>query len=348
MVKRLFLISLSCLGMFLSCCNKETAKVTVSPQVATVSVPGSSSNCAIWNHPTDPTLSLIIGSDMEGEGGLYCWDLKGETVFYYGPLIKPTGLDVRYGFSLGSEKVDIVVVGTHENNTLRVLKIDQSTRQLIDITIPEGISTGAVYQIEGLCLYQHPSTGATTAFVSVAKSHADLIQISLIDNGSGQVNGKIIRSFGGKEVRSLIYALCADDEEGFLYCTDQSSGILKFHADPTSGEELVSRFATGDGITGNRAGLALYLCPNLKGYLILSSPDDNQLKIYDRSGNNALVLTMDKTGSINTNGIAVTSCQTGQFPHGFVVCQNDDQSNYVLYDWSDIARHQLLKCYCKP
>ncbi|MBS0653318.1 MAG: phytase [Verrucomicrobia bacterium] len=346
MLNKIGLLCIATLGLLLNSCSTDSPSVSVSPKVKTTSVAGDADDCAIWIHPTDRNLSLIIGNDKKGAGGLYGWNLQGEIVFYYGPFIKPINLDIRYGFSLGSEKVDILVVGTHADNTLRVFKIDPDQRKLIDVTIPGGIQTGAGYQIYGLSLYQNPLTGAVSAFVSQAKAQADLIQIALSDNGNGRVQGSILRTFGGKEVQNVVEGMCADDKLGYLYCSDENIGIMKFYAEPERGNDLINRFASNDGIKGDREGLALYQCSFDRGYLILSSQGNNQLKIFDRAGNNQFLMTVNKSGSTKTDGVSATSCDVGPFPHGFVVCHNDENANFVLYDWDEIATDQLLKCSC--
>ncbi len=344
MLKKILALCLASLVPMLNSCNAGLA--SVFPKVKTESVAGDADDCTIWIHPTNRDLSLIIGNDKKGGGGLYGWDLQGNIVFYYGPFIKPISLDIRYGFSLGSEKVDILVVGTHADNTLRAFKIDPDQRRLIDVTAPEGILTGANYQIYGLTLYQNPKTKAVSAIISQGKSHADLIQIALKDNGNGFVQGKAIRAFGGKEIRNIVGGMCADDDLGFIYCSDEDVNVLKFHAEPDLGGELVARFAADDGIKGDREGISLYRCSDNRGYLILSSQGNNQLKLYDRTGNNQFIMTIKKGGSTKTDTLSATSCQVGPFTHGFVVCHNDENANFVLYDWDDIAQDKLLKCSC--
>ncbi len=35
----------------------------------------------------------------------------------------------------------------------------------------------------------------------------------------------------------------------------------------------------------------------------------------------------------------------GPFPHGFLFC-HDENANFFLYDWDDIAKDKLVKCSC--
>ncbi len=320
--------------------------VYVSPAGKTHPVPGDTDDCAIWIHPTDPSLSLIIGNDRKGEGGLYGWDLKGHLIFYYGPLLKPVNVDIRYGFTLGNEKIDILVVGTHADNTLHVFKIDPILRNLVDITIPGGIKTQAEYQLYGLSLYQNPTTGEVSAFVSEQKNRKPIRQIALKDVGNGQVGGEFIRQFGELDIKSMVKGMYADDELGYLYCCDQNSAVLKYYADPAQGNQLIDRFATIDEDSGELEAVAVYRCPNLKGYLLLSSLGNHEIRIYDRNNRNEFLMTVKKRGVTRTDGMEVSSCPVGLYPHGFVICHDKESADFVLYNWDDIAGSELNKCTC--
>lgn len=346
MFNKILLLAAVSLCLVLTSCNGSSSGVTIAPVGKTGSVLGYADDCAIWIHPTNRSLSLILGNDKRGGGGLYGWDLHGKLIFYYAPLPKLINLDIRYGFPLGSEKVDILVTGTHTDNTLRVFKIDPVSRKLTDVTVANGIPTGADYQISSLSLYQNPHTGQTSVFISQAKSHADIIEIVLEEGGVDQVQGTVVRTFGGEEIKTTVEGMCTDDELGYLYCCDERSSILKFYADRAQGNALVNRFALEDGIKAGREGIGLYSCPEGQGYLLVSTPGHQELKIYERSGNNRFIMTARKKGSIETHGIAVTSCSLGHFPHGFIVCHNRKGANFVLYDWDDISHNQLLKCTC--
>ena len=336
---------LSLMTLFTSCSQSDST-VSVSQQGETESVLGVTDDCAIWIQPTDRSLSLIIGNDRRGEGGLYGWDLNGKVVFYYGPLVKPVNLDLRYGFKLGNETVDILVVGTHVDNTLHVFKVDPQTRALEDITVPGGIQTHVQYQLYSLSLYQNIETKNVYAFVSQGKSQEALLQILLEDAGNGKVKGSIVRTFGEEYIQGIVKGMYVDDELDYLYCCDQRNAVLKFHADPKLGNELVGRFATADGIEGDRDAIALYRCPDGKGYLLLSCHGHHQIKMYDREGDNPFIMTVHKKGEAPTDGIEVTSCELDEYPHGFVICHNPTEANFVLYNWDDIATDRLQKCTC--
>lgn len=331
----------------IGCSASDHKTIFISPTGKTQPVPGETSDCAIWIHPTDRSLSLIIGNDQKGVGGLYAWDLKGHLVFYYGPLLKPSNIDVRYGFKFGGELIDVLVVGTHHNNTLHVLKIDPILRNLVPISDPVGISTNIDYQLYGLALYQHPGQGDLSVFISQGKSRSSIMQMALKEGPQGTVIGEVLRQFGQEEVQSIVQGMYVDDELGYLYCCDKTSGVLKFHADPTLGNALIQRFAVADGIEGDREAIGLYQCADQKGYLLLSCLGKHEIKIYDRAGNNPLLLTVKKRGVTHTDGMEVSSCAVGAYKHGFMVCHDNETADFVIYNWDDIAQNQLEKCACK-
>ena len=114
---------------------------------------------ALWVHPTDRALSLLIGNDKQG--ALEVYDLDGTlrqrivtaTTFW-------GNVDVRQGVRIGSQTLDVVV---SYNGGLRVYTVNPATRMLQLITDGTGlIATGGG---EGLCLYDSATTGDVSANV---------------------------------------------------------------------------------------------------------------------------------------------------------------------------------------
>jgi len=94
---------------FLSCSkvfNKGEKKGAV-PTLTTSSVHGDADECALWIHPKDKSLSVLIGNDKSSGGALHVWDMEGREIYKTAPLDQPVGVDVRTGFSLGESIVDI-------------------------------------------------------------------------------------------------------------------------------------------------------------------------------------------------------------------------------------------------
>src|SRR5688500_12548732 len=86
---------------------------------------------AIWVNPWDRSQSLVIGTDKSAKN-LEVYDLGGRRLQRIPDANESVNnVDVRYGFPLGGEFVDIVVTG---GGDIAVYKIDPSTRQLADVT----------------------------------------------------------------------------------------------------------------------------------------------------------------------------------------------------------------------
>ena len=76
----------------------SSGSVTAAGETAPVPHSGDAADDpAIWVHPTDPSLSTIIGTDKLG--GLAVYDLGGKQLFYYADS-SPNNVDVRYKFPL--------------------------------------------------------------------------------------------------------------------------------------------------------------------------------------------------------------------------------------------------------
>ncbi|MDP5027094.1 MAG: phytase, partial [Flavobacterium sp.] len=65
------------------------AKNALQPKIITENTPHDTDDPAIWIHPTNPSSSLIIGTDKDSDGGLYLYDLNGKIIKKSIPLKRP-------------------------------------------------------------------------------------------------------------------------------------------------------------------------------------------------------------------------------------------------------------------
>ena len=318
--------------LFLAACTENKKP---NPKVVTTDVYGDADECAFWIDQKDPNKSVLIGNDKSDIGALYVWDLEGNLIFKTETLNRPVGVDVRYGMKIYNREVDIVVCGVRSSNELKVFEIDPNSRKLIDITTKDKILTKFPINTYGVCLYKRKDDGEIFAFVS-AKKRENIHQIQLRDDGRGGVKGVLIRSFGKKDQKSYVEGMIADDDFGYLYCSDEKKGILKYLANPKLKDNaLLSRFALDDNIKGDREGLGLYKKDLKSGYLVLSSQGNSEFKIYDRGGNNTFLKTVKPLGIKHTDGIAVTSVSIPpKFLKGIIACHSGAK-HFVFYDWQE-------------
>ncbi|MCI5052660.1 MAG: phytase [Simkaniaceae bacterium] len=308
-----------------------------SPKVTTTSMKRDADECDFWIDADDSSRSVLIGNDKETPGCLYVWDMEGKKLFETEPIIMPVGVSVRKGIKLGNREIDVVGTGVRSTNEIKIFEIDPKTRHLIDRTSKRGISSGFTYRTYGFCLYKRPSDGALFAFASDRKVN-EIHQIRLQDDGEGNFEGKLVRKFGKGDQKRFVEGMIADDELGYFYCCDERYSILKYWADPAKKDNrLLNKFALDDNIKKDREGLALYLEPQGKGYLIVSSQGNSSFNIYQREGNNAFVKQVKPKGVYYSDGIACTSTPIlPKFPKGVFAAHNDTDTNFVLYSWEEL------------
>jgi 3-phytase len=259
--------------------------ISVDPKVSTASVDDDADDPAIWIHHADPAKSVIIGTDKGDNGGLYVWDMQGRQLQYI-ELGNPNNVDVRYGMSVGGQRIDIAVTNIRSTREMKVYRINPTNGTLTDITTSGGIDTPQLGDPYGLCLYQRPSDGAMFVIQSTqVGATGNLHQYRLEDDGSGRVKGTYLRAFGNNTIEEYVEGLVADDELGYVYASDEPNAVRKYYADPDRGNnDQIVAFATGDGIAGDREGLAIYRCPGGTGYLLLSDQNGTDVKVYRREG----------------------------------------------------------------
>lgn len=328
----------------------HTSLSGIDPVVSTSCTAGDADDPAIWIHPSDPSKTVIIGTDKTA--GIYVWDINGNQLQHIPQGTGVNNVDVRYGMQLGSNLVDIVVANLSDIGKLAVFKVnpDYSSSDVLN-QIADKDSTNNDIQGDsyGFCLYQRPVDGALFVFER-PRSGGSLAQYLIDDDGTGNgIQVSLVRSlnYSGGVAEGFV----ADDELGFVYIAEESGGIHKYYADPDTGNnDPISLFATNDGISGDREGLGLYKCDDGLGYLVLSSQGNSTLKVYERLGINAFLKTVEPldhqgSGGLQTDGVDATSLAiTPNFPNGLLVIHDGPGKKFHLYDWADVAENDLTVC----
>ena len=302
----------------------------------------SADDPAVWVHPTDPSLSTIIGTDKRG--GLAVYGLDGHQLAYH-PDGNMNNVDLRYNFPLGGAAVDLVVATNRSNNSLAVYKVDPQTRLLVPVAarvIPSDLT------IYGICMYRSPVSGKYYAFVS-DRDNGGTEQWELFDNGAGLVDGRVVRTF---DVGGTHEGMAADDAYGRLYVAEEEVALWRYGAEPVDGDAraLVDVVGTSDvRLYADLEGLAIYHGANGSGYLLASSQGSNEFAAYDRvTGDYVARFRLGATPSgidqvSGTDGIEVLSYGLGPaFPDGIFIAQDDTNGklnqNFKAARWGDIAR----------
>ncbi|VTU00646.1 3-phytase : 3-phytase (Myo-inositol-hexaphosphate 3-phosphohydrolase) OS=Singulisphaera acidiphila (strain ATCC BAA-1392 / DSM 18658 / VKM B-2454 / MOB10) GN=Sinac_3868 PE=4 SV=1: Phytase [Gemmataceae bacterium] len=302
---------------------------------------------AVWVHPTDPALSLVIGSNKKG--GLHVFDLAGRQLGVASPTACPNNVDVLPGFSIRGRRTDVAVAACREKGKpcVRVWAIDPATRRLADVSGADGIPVFGGEVPYGSCTYHSPKTGKFYFFVNNKSGQYE--QHVLGYTAAGAVTSAKVREF---KVSSVAEGCVADPATGALYVSEEDVGLWRFSAEEDGGAEgkLVAKVGE-HGLTADCEGVTIYDAGGGKGYVVLSSQGNNTFKLYERDGANAFVGTITpaagKLGTVSeTDGVAATGRPLGpKFPHGMLVVQDGtrrpDGQRFKFYAWEDVAGAQL-------
>lgn len=335
-------------GLVLSCKNDQLAPVradAIKPVVITEPTPHDTDDPAIWIHPTDPTKSLVIGTDKDSDGGLFLYDLNGKIIKKSIPLQRPNNVDIAYGFIINGKTVDIAVTTERETNKIRIFSLPDLTP--IDnggIAVFEGESERGPM---GLALYTRPSDHAIFAVVGrkSGPSGTYLWQYQLSDK-NGAVDAKVVRKFGSFSGKKEIEAIAVDNELGYIYYSDEQAGIKKYLADPAANNDSELAFFGKDDFKSDHEGIAIYKKTPTTGYILVSNQQANTFMVYPREGANGNpneypLLAEIPTSTIECDGADVTHINLGpKFPNGMFVAMSNGMT-FHLYDWNIIE--ELIK-----
>lgn len=339
-------------------CLEAGTRATASPSTASVQptvetgpshhAGDTADDAAIWIHPTDTSLSLVIGDDKGG--GLMVYGLDGRELQYVSGT-NYNNVDLRYNFPLAGQfsggiphqKVALVGVGDEINSQIDFFKVNPTTRTLE--------SAGSIATANGLvpygsCMYHSPVTGKYYYFVN-AKSGVTQ-QWEIRDGGSGKVAGTLVREF---DVGSQPEGCVADDILAHFYIGEEVVGIWKYGAEPTDGSARtqVDKTGTGGHLTADVEGLSIYYGGSNTGYLIASSQGNSTIQVYARAGSNTFIgdFRIVANGTIDevtgTDGLDVTNFPlAGGFTRGLFVAHDASNSgatasNYKYVPWESIA-----------
>ena len=312
----------------------------IRPAFATATVGTDADDPAIWVNRAKPEASRILGTDKTEapNGGLYVFDLGGKVVQRIGGLDRPNNVDVEG---------DIAVVTERKKERLRFFRIGPTTGTLVDATgktrVFEG-ETGEDAAPMGVGLYRRPKDGALFAIVTpkAGPLEGHLAQYRVSYNpATKQFDLKLVRRFGTYSGKKETESVFVDDEQGFVYYSDETVGTRKYFADPdavNAGRE--QSFFNRTGTLGDHEGIALWAQSNGTGYLVCTDQlEVNSIyRVFERTSGNVSIGAF-RGGADSTDGIDMTSTPLGpRFPKGLFVAMNSAGKNFLVYDARDVLR----------
>jgi len=300
---------------------------------------------AIWMNPKDSTQAYIIGTDKKG--GLAVYNLQGKQLHYYADG-NMNNIDLRYGFALGNDTVDLVCSTNRTTEGLSIHKI-KSDGSLVNVAA-RSVNTNMTGEVYGFAMYKSPSTQKIYAYMNSKEGEVEQWELFAADS---LVDARLVRNFNlGTQVEGMV----ADDENQVIFIGEENDGIWKFEAEPegkTEGTKLEkSSEADNENIRFDIEGLAIYYLPNGQGYLLASSQGNYSYAIYERQAPHKYLCNFRITdgevdGVEETDGIDIFSTYlNGDFKHGLLVVQDgynyDGEiaapQNFKLVPWENVAK----------
>ena len=299
----------------------------------------------IWIHPTYTSQSTIIAAD-KSSNAIVVYDLSGVVIQVLrlpktGAGAKQAGnIDVRYGFPLDGDLVDIVAFNNRDpsqGNGFRIYRVDPDTRMLT--RVDDGASLE--HSNYGMCLYKSHITGKFYAFAT-SKSQG-VVQYELIHNGQGQIAPVLVRRWNQKKCEGAV----ADDELGYVYICEEDTGVWRYAAEPDAPSEgtLIARVGE-NGFEADAEGIAIYYARNGRGYIIVSSQGSSTFLVFKRMPPHAYIKSFHIEGVKGTDGVDVTNVDLGSaFPHGLFVCHTDGEPSIAAVCSYDDLRLEVDTSY---
>lgn len=294
---------------------------------------------AVWHHPLQPELSLILGTDKRA--GLDVYNMQGQRVQQLG-VGRLNNVDVRYGLNWQGAAYDIAAASLRDDNSLQLFAIDNNGK----LHNAGKLATG-MDDIYGLCMYHSANSSKHYVFVN---DKSGLIQQYRIDTDGKAWQGTLVRSL---QVPSQPEGCVADDQTGTLFVGEEDQGIWRFAAEADAtikGEKIL--LVDGSKLVDDVEGLALATAGE-HIYLVVSSQGNDSYVVYDAVAPYSLQLRfristnpqLGIDGSSETDGLEVTTRSLGPgFEQGALIVQDgrnrmpEQGQNLKLVPWQDVLQ----------
>lgn len=309
-------------------------------QVQTDPVPSlgdAADDPAIWVHPSDPLKSRVLGTDKQG--GLLAYDLAGKQLQDL-RVGRMNNVDVRAGFDLNGELVDLAVASNRDQNSLQLFAIDRSSGELRNL----GQLPTPLDDIYGLCMFKD-AAGAIYAIPN--DKDGTFLQYHL-NADAGQIKGELVRQF---TVASQPEGCVADDRNQRLFVGEEDVAVWALDARADAPTRLDAVIEVGDVVHDDIEGLAIYQGAT-RNYLVISSQGNDSYVVLDAAAPYAvrgafrigLNAQLGIDGTSETDGLDVTSANLGGiWSAGMLVVQDgrkrmpEDRQNYKYLPWTAVA-----------
>lgn len=343
--KSINLIARACflLALFLSTEYLTASDIDYKYETESVTSLGDAADDpAIWFNKSNPTQSLIFGTDKRK--GIHVYDIYGNELAFSGQGAT-NNIDLR----VINEDVHLVV----SNRTLSTLDYwvfpEENLFDYFKSNTSDPFSEDVIHHhlkanmnVYGVCMgiIDGKPYAALTEEEGPTIQLWDLTSKQVINSLDITVNETNVPK-SGNEAEGCVFD---DENKHLLISREGAKGYLKaFKSDSL---DMISVVDSRDGnIVGDPEGVAIYKTSENGGYIILSSQGGNEFNLYDRQ-NLQFIDKFQINGVEDTDGLDVTN-QTieGIFPDGFLVVQDGrnlpNNQNFKIISMEKVLKKKL-------
>ncbi len=332
---------------FASGCSEEPAVIersdlpSVYAVVETDPVRGegdAADDPAIWIHPSDASLSLILGTDKRV--GLSVYDLSGREVQFLSRG-RINNVDLRQGVAMADGPVTLAVATNRTERAMDIFSVSAEGR--VDLAMAQALEIEDPY---GICMHLD-AAGAAYAYVNGSDGAYEIWRL----NEGGELAPERIDRFS---VQTKPEGCVVDDATSIAYIGEEEHGIWKMPARAGGSEEKTLLDSVDSArLTADVEGLDIYRTAEGEAILVASSQGDYSFALYDLNDGDAYLGSVrisdnpgaEIDGAEETDGLAVSTVNLGPgFEQGVLVVQDgfnrrpEEKQNFKLVPWSSIAR----------
>ena len=310
---------------------------------------------ALWVHPSNPSKSLILGTDKQH--GLFTYSLDGaqRQALAVGRL---NNVDVRQRVS-GAKGTDVVVdIAAATNRTTKTVDLFLIDAQ--GVVSPALAIASGFTDPYGVCLYHSVATGKLYVFACDKPGLVRQWEVSI--SPDRKLAATEVRSF---EVGSQSEGMVCDDQAGFLFIGEEQAGVWRYNAEPTAkdGEDtnkartLICAALPIGPLVADVEGLAIARPAKGPAHLVVSSQGDNSYHLLDLAPPHAhrgsfVVSSLRASkasdgGAVQeTDGIEIYAAPLPGYPGGIMIVQDGRNApfpqNFKMLSWDAVLRSTAL------
>lgn len=299
---------------------------------------------AIWVHPSDPSKTLVYGSNKQG--GMAVYDLAGKEVAYY-PIGKINNIDILIDYKIGERTFDLLGCSNRTAQSIDLFAIDATDGKLTNIA--DGVlkmDPKIIDDVYGFCFGRDSKTGKPYAFIN--GKNGVMQQFELVDT-EDKVGIKLARQI---DFPSQTEGMVVDTENRTLYVGEENKGVWKTSMDPADKSKtfVPSTSVDNDYMVADVEGITLAKTDDDR-YILVSSQGNFSYGIFSVKNDEKHLLNFKILdgkycdGVEETDGLdVVTDSLSPLFPEGMIVLQDGFNydgketraQNFKYVSWRDV------------